>query len=568
MLGMSTTKLLKYTNSGLVFTLCFALTLSKSTFFTIYPSFGPIAGGTEVRLIGDWPASPSPYVVSFASATIQVNVKTQMSWINVTSPPVDKAGSHVITVQGAGLDRQNDTEFVYKENPFISAILPLRHSAVGKTVVTVFGRHLDSVMYPMIHTVVTVMRPDKANPGTYLSSTAPDSPVLCNVTDEDHMQCFMPNLNLPQDFIDKLTENVINNNNNNSGVSSRGRRSSAVSHNNGVHSRVKREIIVSSLTGADGSIADVRIAFELDGVQDFKNGVDLKDKVEFLIPMCELDKVEGTVMFKPRSDKHLYIKGAHFLRVGSKEDYQVYVGKDECVVSDVAENIISCIPSIYSPPLNENSSECPGSLSIYVTFAKQLRCFYGCMSYDDSNRDFLLAVILGTVIPSIIIVIIVIIFIIVCRRRRNRTRKIKQDERVASELSYASSTDRKTIIVKNSHSTLDRRIRKNNNKSVEQADSSGFGSSESDLVDKADNFQSLFELRGIPNRAAINQQYRYSAYQTDGSLPRMKGKVDLEDDPYKMAGNEMHSSTADLNVLQASVASMTYNRSANHVENM
>lgn len=120
------------------------------------------------------------------------------------------------------------------------------------------------------------------------------------------MQCPMPRLNLPDDFLEIL------NSRNNTGQLRTKRSMSPIirftARSRGLLSRMKRDISVLTLSNGN-DWADIYLGFILDGQRKYENiNIALPNTKIVFYPAPEIDSSRQLLEFDPDSDELIYIK--------------------------------------------------------------------------------------------------------------------------------------------------------------------------------------------------------------------------------------------------------------------
>jgi hypothetical protein len=247
------------------------------------------------------------------------------------------------------------------------------------------------------------------------------------------MQCPMPPLNIPDDFLD-----ILNSLYNTS--ASRTRRNVQPTdqlislYRNLLLSRKKRDTNALTIRGPNEiDQLDIYLGFTLDGYKKYENINDALPETRFnFYSAPEINSSTQLLTFDASQNEVIYIKGRFMLRGCRMRDYVVQIGNQICTNSDLQDNQLSCRPPKVEPSSTVNDmTHCNPHLSITVTVGyKQYQ--YACLTYiqhpgfvySDQSAPKNIALIVGLSVGLGLFAIFLIILIIVCivRRRRNKVR--------------------------------------------------------------------------------------------------------------------------------------------------
>jgi hypothetical protein len=403
----------------------------------VWPLYGPVAGGTRVTISGERLNWSEPIVALFpvnnASASVDVITLSipadNGNHDDVTSPKYDeltvitspvyesRSNLAIDVIYKGGPTINTGRYFEFRPNPNITDISPISHLIVGGTLVTMYGRNMDSAAVPTISVTVVVRRlnsslataeTERMNRGHRSKRDSlpysVDRRVLteyCTSVESSRAICRMPPVSLPSDFVDHSSNGT-----------------PVVHAGHGVGS-------VTSSNGHDR--ASVYIGAQFDGFRDYDNFTEsLPDTIISYYNDPIINPLGAVLKFDPEKQKIIDIKGEH-LQVASKlENYVIRIGSGQCNGTRLTDNALSCTPPYDEPDYNETLNALCKDLRINqldVRVAYSRSYFYACVEYvddDNSKRNALIAgLTVGLGVP-LIVGLIVLAICLVRRRRRDQ----------------------------------------------------------------------------------------------------------------------------------------------------
>jgi len=389
-----------------------ALDAGKISVDSVWPLYGPVAGGTRVTITGQ-----SVNVFTVASVYFGQHrglIDTHRSaeqMLFATTPPVNETARHLLIelVLNDGSRINTNDMFEYRANPVFADIRPREHLAVGGTQVTVTGRNLDSVAKPRITlTVVVTWFHDDMTPTSSRNETDSEPCELPQTNaNGGELLCRMPEVVLPSNLTEQLEKNE--------SEEARHRRSNTEGPG------------VATYVSPDGRArADIYIGLILDGFKRYQNisSVHSDIKMTFTLPpvlSCESDYVD----FDARKHKLISVKGRHMRRGCAEGDYDISLGVAKCVLVSLLDNQVDCRPPTNRPSRLANDTFCRDddmpSLQVMIG-NKKYHCF--CVNYVP-KYDIVLVVSLSVVLGFLFIVFIVAVWY--CQSKLEEGQKESRD---------------------------------------------------------------------------------------------------------------------------------------------
>jgi len=379
---------------------------------SVWPLYGPVAGGTRVTITGQFPIVNAVIAVYFGKnqgfiESIQENV------VLAATPSVNETARHldVELILNDGSVINTNHKFEYRGNPVFTDTKPRDHLTRGGTQVTVSGDNLDSVAEPRITLTAVVTRFYNETESVSTKTEADSEPCKLPEAKANGSQilCQLPAVSLP----DELTEDLA------------------------VNDSAKAETTegpgVSAYVSSDGRTrADIYVGLKLDGFKRFQNisSVDSSIKIQFSLPPTIF--CEPIVEFDPNEHIVISTKGQHMQRGTQLVDYDIRLGVAVCVPVSLSDNHVDCRPPANKPDRNINDTFCHGetlSLQLMIGYA-HYQC--SCVRYLlQDNTALIVGLSVGIILLLIVIATIIIIFLLYRRHQKRKT--ASQDKGKATE---------------------------------------------------------------------------------------------------------------------------------------
>jgi len=387
-----------------------ALDAGKISVDSVWPLYGPVAGGTRVTITGQSLRNVASVYFGKHRGLIDTH-RTAEQMLFATTPPANETARHLLIelVLNDGSRIYTNDMFEYRANPVFADIRPREHLAVGGTQVTVTGRNLDSVAKPRITlTVVVTWFDDDMTPTSSRNETDSEPCELPQTNaNGGELLCRMPEVVLPSNLTEQLEKNE--------SEEARHRRSNTEGPG------------VATYVSPDGRArADIYIGLILDGFTRYQNisSVHSDIKMTFTLPpvlSCESDYVD----FDARKHKLISVKGRHMRRGCAEGDYDISLGVAKCVLVSLFDNQVDCRPPTNRPSRLANDTFCRDddmpSLQVMIG-NKKYHCF--CVNYVP-KYDIVLVVSLSVVLGFLFIVFIVAVWY--CQSKLEEGQKESRD---------------------------------------------------------------------------------------------------------------------------------------------
>ena len=374
---------------------------------SVWPLYGPVAGGTRVTVTGQSLNMFTVAAVYFGQQQgLSDKHSSEENMVFATTPPVNETARHLAIelVLNDGSRINTNHAFEYRGNPVFADIRPRDHLAVGGTEVTVTGSNLNSVAEPRITLTVVITRFYDDMDATTSKNETDSEPCQLPGTNVNgsEMLCRMPEVILPDDLSEQLEKNG----------SEKARHRRTYTQGPGVAVYVSSDRRVR---------ADVYIGLKLDGFTRYQNisSVDPDIKMQFALPptiLCKSDNLD----FDPSKRQFISIKGRHLRRGCREVDYDIRLGVAACVLVSLTDNQVDCRPPTDRPNAHVNHTFCHGgtlSLQLMIGNAKY-HCY--CVNYVPRDNAALIACLTVGIVHLCIIFIVVILY---CRRESKLTRQ-------------------------------------------------------------------------------------------------------------------------------------------------
>lgn len=367
---------------------------------SVSPSSGPQSGGTQLAITGQYLNIGSKISVFLDELRCVVNATQTSSsrLMCVTSPANIPRSIKKLILVIDGANRTLSSPFIYKQDPTILEIKPLKSFLSGGRMITVHGTNLDIIQKPEMIVYTDV-------PTNVLNKTA------CTVINPAQMECPSPSVN------DEFRRTF-------------------------VYSRKTRSLPSKTIERPPRLI--LKIGFSMDNVQSVR---DLEKHYKSL--RGQLIYVDDPLYFEFSNDVKLYkgdtlvIEGEHLNYASDESDVNVTIGMAVCNVTSLAMTQLVCTPPQIQPdPTDEKGIPTVTGLPLVVVrVGKILRFQIGYLQYDMlHNYTFPpeVIVITSAVVASLVVLFLVILVVY----RRKSTQAEREYKRIQIQMDTLESNVR------------------------------------------------------------------------------------------------------------------------------
>ncbi|XP_037071029.1 plexin-B-like [Pollicipes pollicipes] len=342
----------------------------------VHPRIGPLSGGTLLTLTGTNLHIGSNVTVTLGGRPCHMTARTaDVKCLTSAASKVEKVNQVVLVLDAAR--RKLHASYEYSPDPSVLDIKPLKSYASGGRLLTVHGRHLDSVQAPrMIVFNETHRRP--------INST------LCRVLSSELMECASPAV--PRPVAPPATS------------SSRPglRRRSA-----------------GRQTAGRPRERPLQIGFLMDGVQTVRDlhqfAPDVQSTIVYVDDPQYLSFANGVRVFGGNT---LVIEGRDLSAASDERDTAVTVGGQPCNVTSLTASQLVCVPPQQQPAgqLGADSSQLPD----VVVSVGNLRFTLGRLVYEEqANVRKLGADVIGGIAAGAAVLVLASLLILFVYRRKS-----------------------------------------------------------------------------------------------------------------------------------------------------
>ncbi|XP_053377268.1 hepatocyte growth factor receptor-like isoform X2 [Mercenaria mercenaria] len=351
------------------------------TLSSVFPLYGPRSGGTIITLQGD--NFHVGLERSVDIGTLPCDIKSSNKTVILCESPKGpqllgsigrrkraiKKDFVKLTIDGATLYSLEPYE--YKNDATVTQIVPASTIHSGGTRVTITGTNLDTVQQPKI--------------GVTLSTSGASTEEDCVVNKADkgkQMICTMPNILPLMTSLDQTT------------------------------------------------LTHVSVYFVMDGIEKLLKLNKYNPSLSRYIynPNPTVNKFEGEEFLRifDIAEEYLEIKGEGLTRGLSKDDYLIYIGRNYCNVSVLANRFLHCLPD---KPKSVGPNEPKQAVELQV--GKYLRYDVGFLKFkmeevvSEGGLDIGIVVLIA--ILAVIIVLIIVLIIIMKKRRMGPFKDPKEE---------------------------------------------------------------------------------------------------------------------------------------------
>ena len=432
----------------------YPIIINTPFFDSVSPTYGPEIGGTSIVIRGELLSSnfvQFPLTVMLEPVEIpgigeQCNVTFENDTVihcHTTIDPSRRAAGKSYTVLVYHPSSPSywlfaPDKFTFKPNSNITEVYPLDSIVQGGVLLTVNGRDLNSVKYPLMRVKCKYMDPE-----TMVNSTWWTNYTLCTVQNSTQMVCPTPPIYqyLSLKYLYRLNDDntEIVNPSKSKNVPQRKKRSSTepkstllgilkdfvsalLPESTGSRQQRKRQSDTETITINDENL-EFTLGFKLDGVlsvEDLEKDNDLKQfaKVDvYLNPIFEefSPLVQTIPSSWPSKQENPQTIVSTRMNMGVRiDDYTVMVGHKMCAVTELTSDSLTFVPPINEPDDNGLHSQDGGK--IVSLRAGNINKGIGYLKYKGFWES---GAFIGMMV-AVIIILLIIIAIVVCCWYRHR----------------------------------------------------------------------------------------------------------------------------------------------------
>uniref|UniRef100_A0A915PVS6 Sema domain-containing protein n=1 Tax=Setaria digitata TaxID=48799 RepID=A0A915PVS6_9BILA len=339
---------------------------------SLYPSFGPLSGGTKLFIYGINLNTGSNTSVLIGSYPCKVLKRVILpSSITCLTSRSDKAGIYR-TIQ-ITIDRSLKIlrgSFEYRSDPVVKTIHPKEAFQSGGRLITVRGENLNSVLNAKMFVT-------SANSEEGAVSELSD----CHAHNSTLMKCISPRVSLPSD------------------------------------------ISPSTLTRWP-------VAFVMDGVQSV---LDFRGRIQLSIA-SDPQFVPFKGVHIQKAEQLLLLEGNRLSLAASSEEYQVFIGASRCIVIVVeAKQLLCRTPQTEPEATDEKGNIVDGNHPLVVVILGSLRYELGFLEYEVSFRISMIRLV-PLLFTTAFLLFIAWLFYVLCKNKNRREREYKRIQMKMEEL--------------------------------------------------------------------------------------------------------------------------------------
>lgn len=344
----------------------------------IYPSVGPVSGGTQLAIAGQYLNIGSRISAYLDDLVCQVNT-TQTSNSRLICITSKSNGPRIIQTLTISIDNANRTLygnlFNYTHDPTIMEIKPLKSFISGGRMITIHGTNLHTIQKPEMNVF-------------YSNELTPVNRTICTVLNPNQMECPSPAINRKFTEISQL----------------------------------------SSKLPSMKSQAILRIGFTMDSVESMQ---DLEKYFHSL--RTQMVYVEDPQVFtfpnriKPYKGDTLVIEGENLNRASDETDVTVTIGIRSCNVTSLTMTQLVCTPPEMQPANTDENGIQIRDINlplVVVKIGRSLKFPLGYLRYEVmKNYNFPPEAIAGIAAGTFFLVLIFMIVLVVYRRKSTKAER-------------------------------------------------------------------------------------------------------------------------------------------------
>ncbi|VDM40546.1 unnamed protein product [Toxocara canis] len=347
---------------------------------SVYPTFGPVSGGTRITIYGSNLSVGSNTTVLIGEHPCKVLRENELhaAIVCTTSRAERPVVVDSIRIQVDRSIRILQRKFEYRRDPVVRSIFPTSTFESGGRLINVEGENLDSVLAPKMY-IASVSHSMQES-----ISTLGD----CEVRNGSRMVCLSPRSNLPPNF-------------------------------------------------SPSTYSRWPVGFLMDNVQSVRN---LGARIQItVVPDPQFVPLKGVHVHRP--DQLFLIEGNHLSHAATADDYQIYIGSSRCVLTLLETRQVMCrAPSEQPAATDEKGNPVEGGRPLLTVIIGSIRHELGLVEYETSavRSEFCrlsLSKLLALLCAGITVCTIAFVFACVIYRRKKDERE-KDYKRIQLKMEY------------------------------------------------------------------------------------------------------------------------------------
>uniref|UniRef100_A0AAF5DK30 Sema domain-containing protein n=2 Tax=Strongyloides stercoralis TaxID=6248 RepID=A0AAF5DK30_STRER len=352
---------------------------------SIYPTFGPISGGTQVSIYGNNLNIGSNISIYFDNIPCIINNNRNSSQIISCKTSKSPRKYHVsaIRLQIDNAIKIINSQFEYREDPIITSIQPQSSFKSGGRLITVYGSNFDSVLSSQMY----LLNSNDAMIGKIISGLG-----ICKISNSTLMHCQSP----------KLMD----------------------------HSNVQSKYFVG---------------FFMDNVMSVRN---LGNQIQMTITPDPTFDFFSEIKMQPIDQTVLLLTGNHLSISTTLEDYKVFIGTESCNVVLLDYTQLLCrVPERQPYGTDENGIPTFNNYPLVVVKVGNLRFEIGSIEYESMvGGDFgvmrMPVIRFILLLITVIFTIILIIFSLITIWKRRNGERERDYKRIQQQMEQMESNVR------------------------------------------------------------------------------------------------------------------------------
>ncbi|XP_039297179.1 plexin-B-like isoform X1 [Nilaparvata lugens] len=361
----------------------------------VSPSVGPISGGTQVAITGQYLNIGSEVAAWLDSVPCQVEAaqasSSRLTCVTSNVPTPTAVSTITLSIDAANRTitaHDNSPPFTYRQDPTVLEIKPLKSFVSGGRMITVHGTNLDIIHNPEMFVYAD-------------SYTMPINKSDCTVLNPTQMECPSPSVSF-------------------------------------------EKVLKQSPGKIQGTRLGLKIGFIMDHVEAL---LDLEKHFKSL--RCQLIYYEDPVVFVFTEKIKLYtgdllvIEGDNLNVATDESDINVTIGSAQCNVTSLASTQLVCSPPDAQPaPFDElNINTDNGLPLVVVRIGRSLRFPIGYLRYEMMNAYFFPPEAMAGITVAVVCLLLVFIMVLVLYRRKS-TQAEREYKRIQIQMDTLESNVR------------------------------------------------------------------------------------------------------------------------------
>ncbi|VDK63949.1 unnamed protein product [Anisakis simplex] len=344
---------------------------------SIYPSYGPVSGGTKVVIYGtnlNVGSNMSVFVGEHRCQLLRDENEMNGALTCLTGRVHRPQVIASIRIQIDRAERILERKFEYREDPVIRSIYPTSAFESGGRLITVEGSNLDTIQKPKMY-IASI----DSNSNEELISSISD----CQVSNSSSMLCRSPKINLPP------------------------------SVSPSTYSRWPVGFLLDNVQSTLASLSSVQIT---------------------IVPDPQFVPFKGIRIHRP--DQLFLIEGNYLSHAASAEDYKIYIGSSRCKVTLLDKRQLMCRAPLKEPrATDEKGNEVEGGRPLLTVIIGSIRHELGFVEYESSALRLSLSRLLLLLIGGVLVCTIVTVLAFIMYRRKRDERE-KDYKRIQLKMEY------------------------------------------------------------------------------------------------------------------------------------